>query len=69
MRWGSSDGRWVVERIRLSLTGSGRDGEWLRVSEYGYFAGEVRAWSDLAGYLDVDGLQRVDDGADRLEDA
>ena len=37
-------------------TGTGRDGEWLRVSEYGYFAGEVRAWEDLARYFDSDDL-------------
>ena len=49
----------MVERIQLSLTGSGRDGEWLRVSEYGYFASEVRVWSDLAGHLDVDDLRPV----------
>lgn len=50
MRWASSEGRWIVDRIHLSLTGTGRDGEWLRVSEYGYFAVKVRAWEDLARF-------------------
>jgi hypothetical protein len=33
MRWVSSDGRWRVDLIRLTQTGTGRDGEWLRVTD------------------------------------
>jgi hypothetical protein len=60
MKWVSSDGQWRVDLVRLSLTGTGRDGEWLRVTEYGFYAGEVRARDDLACYLDPDDLRRVD---------
>ena len=63
MRLASRDGMWIVDLIQLSLTGTGRDGDWLRVSQYEYFTAEVRAWSDLARYLDADDLQRVDNGA------
>ena len=41
MRWISGDGRWAADQIRLTLTGSGRDGQWLRVREYGFYAGEM----------------------------
>ena len=30
------DGRWRVDRSQLQLTGRGRDGVWLRVTQYGY---------------------------------
>jgi len=46
-RWVTSDGHWVVDVIRLSLTGNNRDGTWLRVRHRGFFAGEVRRWEDL----------------------
>jgi len=42
MRWVSRDGRWRVDRIHMELTGCGRDGEWLRVTDYGYQKGEAR---------------------------
>jgi hypothetical protein len=46
-RWVTSDGEWVVDVIRLSVTGNNRDGTWLRVRQHGFFAGEVRRWEDL----------------------
>jgi hypothetical protein len=36
MRWVSGDGRWRVDRIHMELTGCGRHGEWLRVTDNGY---------------------------------
>lgn len=62
--WGRSAGLaataggWPT-RFRLTLTGTGRDGAWLQVREYGFFAGEVRARDDLARFLGPDDLQPV----------
>jgi hypothetical protein len=44
----SSDGKWVVTLVRLSATGNGRDGEWLRVSHRLFFVGEARDWNGVA---------------------
>jgi hypothetical protein len=41
MRWVSSDGRWRVDQIRLTLTGIGRDGVWLRITDRGLLAWAV----------------------------
>jgi hypothetical protein len=49
----SGDGTTVVECIRLSCTGTGRDGEWLRVRRFGIHVADVRTVSELAG-LGVD---------------
>ena len=49
----SSNGQWGVKLIRLTNTGNGRDGDWLRVTHRGFFAGEARAWDGVAG-LGVD---------------
>jgi len=45
----SSDGNWVVELVKLTATGNGRDREWLRVSHRGFFVGEARDWDGVAG--------------------
>ena len=37
MRFRSPDGEWVVDVLRLSLTGDHRDGERFRVTRYGFF--------------------------------
>ena len=37
MRFRSIDGEWVVDVIRLSLTGDHRDGECFRVTRHGFF--------------------------------
>ena len=42
MRWMSSDGTWVVELVRRTASGNGRDGEWLRVLHHGFKVGEAR---------------------------
>ncbi len=46
-RYTNSDGHTVVDVIDLSLTGTGRDGTWFRVKQYGFFAGEVRTRAEL----------------------
>jgi hypothetical protein len=33
---------------RLTATGNGRDGDWLRVSHRGFFVGEARDWDGVA---------------------
>lgn len=48
MRWMSSDGEWVVEMVRRTASGSGRDGEWLRVSHCGFKVSEARDWDGVA---------------------
>ena len=42
----SSDGNWVVELVKLTATGNGRDGDWLRVSHRGFFV--ERDWDGVA---------------------
>jgi hypothetical protein len=49
-RLATADGRWAVDVISLPLTGTGRDGAWLRVREFGFFAAEVRRREDLARF-------------------
>jgi hypothetical protein len=48
MRWVSGDGHWAVVLVRLTATGNGRDGDWLRVTHRGFFAGEARGWDEVA---------------------
>lgn len=48
MRWMSSDGEWVVDLVRRSGSGNGRDGEWLRVFHHGFKLGEARDWDGVA---------------------
>jgi hypothetical protein len=47
-RFATADGQWVVDVIHLSLTGTNRDGQWIRVRHHGYLAGEVRNCGELA---------------------
>jgi hypothetical protein len=49
-RWVSADGQWVIDVISLTLTGTSRDGTWLRIRHHGFFAGEVRRPEDLARF-------------------
>jgi hypothetical protein len=57
-RWVTADGRWVIDVIRLSATGTNRDGTWLRVRYCGFLAGEVRRWEDLGQFpFDVSDLR------------
>ncbi len=49
----SSDGTTVVETVRLAGTGTGHDGEWIRVTRHGFHGGDVRTPDQLAG-LGVD---------------
>jgi hypothetical protein len=62
MRCISRDGTTVVERIRLSCTGS--DGEWLRVKRHGFHVADVRTVAELAA-LGVK-LTDLDEIRDRL---
>jgi hypothetical protein len=48
MRSMSSDGKWVVVLVRLTATGNGRDGGWLRVTHCLLFVGEARDWDGVA---------------------
>jgi hypothetical protein len=59
VRWVSRDGRWRVDLVSLSTTGRGRDGNGSASPTAATTAGEVRAWSDLARYLNPDDLRPV----------
>jgi hypothetical protein len=55
----SSDGKWVVDLVQLTVTGNGRDGDWLRVSHRGFFVGEARDWTGVVRLgVDVSDLRR-----------
>jgi hypothetical protein len=60
MRCISRDGTTVVETIRLSCTGTGRDGEWLKVKRRGYHVADGRTVAEVAGLgVDLDDLREV----------
>jgi hypothetical protein len=47
MRWMSRDGDWVVELVRRTASGNGRDGNWLLVRHCGFKVGEARDWNGV----------------------
>lgn len=53
MRVGTYDREWIIDVIRLSLTGTGRDGEWLRISRRGIHVADVRTVDELTRYVDL----------------
>jgi hypothetical protein len=59
MRFRSIDGEWVVDVIRLSLTGDHSDGERFRVTRYGFFVAEVKTIDELRQYVDPAELEEV----------
>jgi hypothetical protein len=61
MRYMTGDGTTVVEVIRLTAAGNGRDGEWLRVSRHGTHVADVRTVAELAGLgIELANLQVAD---------
>jgi hypothetical protein len=59
MRFRSTDGEWVVDVIRLSLTGDHRDGECFRVTRHGFFVAEVKTIDELRQHVDPAELEEV----------
>ena len=59
MKLRSKDGHWRVDLIRLSDTGTNRDGEWIRITRRGYFVAEVRTVEELARYVDPAELEEA----------
>lgn len=57
MRVRSADGDWVIDVVRLSLTGTGRDGEWFRLSRRGWFVAELQSVAELAELVDLATLE------------
>jgi hypothetical protein len=55
-RWTAPDG-WVVDVIRLSLTGTGRDGTWLRIRRRGFWVADVRTVAELAAFVPLASLE------------
>lgn len=59
MRWRTRDGRYTVEVVRLSLTGRHRDGDWIRVEQYGCHVVDVRTVDELAEFIDLADLDEA----------
>jgi hypothetical protein len=57
MRYRSPDGVWTVDVIHLTLTGTGRDGERLRVKRRASFEAELRTIDELRAYVDPADLE------------
>jgi hypothetical protein len=55
-RW-RAPGGWTVEVVRLSGTPDNRDGEWLRVCQYGYHTADVRSVGELAQWFRLADLE------------
>jgi hypothetical protein len=49
-------GGWTVEVVRDTGTGN-RDGEWLRLRQYGYWTADVRSVAELAEWLELASLE------------
>jgi hypothetical protein len=49
-------GGWTVEVVRVTGTGN-RDGEWLRLRQYGYWTADVRSVAELAEWLELASLE------------
>jgi hypothetical protein len=46
--------------VRLTATGNGRDEEWLRVTQQGFYADEAGEWDGVARLgVDLAGLQEL----------
>jgi hypothetical protein len=54
-RW-RAPGGWTVEVVRVTGTGN-RDGEWLRVRQYGFWTADVRGVAELAQWFPLTDLE------------
>jgi hypothetical protein len=54
-RW-RAPGGWAVEVVHLTGTPDRRDGEWLRVTQYGSWVADVRSVADLERYFPLASL-------------
>jgi hypothetical protein len=63
----SADGEWTVETVELSATGTGHDGEWLRIRRRGYYTADVRPVTDLATHVETPELSEAVKAALRAE--
>jgi hypothetical protein len=59
----SPDGEWTIDVIHLTLTGTHRDGEWLRVRHWGMHFADLRTVEQLAEVVDLARLEEVLRGA------
>lgn len=57
-----ASGGWTVQVIELAATPTGRDGLWLRVSQYGFWVADVRTPGELEQWFPLAQLE-PDDGA------
>jgi hypothetical protein len=59
----SPDVEWIIDVIRLTLTGTHRDGEWLRVRRWGMHFADLRTVEQLAEVVDLATLEEALGGA------
>jgi hypothetical protein len=55
-RW-RAPGGWTVEVVQLSCTPNHRDGEWLRLTQYGSWVADVRTVAELQQWVDLAELE------------
>jgi hypothetical protein len=55
----SPDGEWIIDVIHLTLTGTHRDGEWLRVRRWGMHFADLRTVEQLAEVVDLATLEEA----------
>lgn len=53
----TSDGCWSVEIVRLTETPNKRDGEWIRLRQYGFYVADLRSVAELERYVALAELQ------------
>jgi hypothetical protein len=61
----SPDGEWIIDVIHLTLTGTHRDGEWLRVRRWGMHFADLPTVEQLAEVVDLATLEEPLGGASR----
>lgn len=47
----------MIDVIRLSLTGTGRDGTWLRIRRRGFWIADVRTVAEVEAFLPLASLE------------
>jgi hypothetical protein len=59
MRLVSADREWRVDVIELTGTSNHNDGQWLRITHLGWFAGQVRTPAEIEHFVPLADLEEV----------
>jgi hypothetical protein len=51
VQYRTSDGCWSIEIVRLTGTPNKRDGEWIRIRQYGFYVTDLRSVAELERYV------------------